>query len=80
MITDAVVTTILGAVNALLALIPSVSFDWASASGMGTLIQTANVFFPVSEAFALIRTVVSWGSGLVMAWVIYRLIDWLPFT
>jgi hypothetical protein len=47
---------------------------------MGTLIQTANVFFPVSEAFALIRTVVSWGSGLVMAWVIYRLIDWLPFT
>lgn len=49
-------------------------------SGFGTMLQTANMFLPISELFAFVRVIIGLAAGLAMVWAIYKVIDWLPIT
>lgn len=79
MVTDAILNAVYAAVNALLALIPSVNFEW-TATGFGTLLTTANQFFPLSEIFAVFRSLLTAAVALAGVWAFMKVVDWLPFT
>jgi hypothetical protein len=78
-ITDAILNGVRTLLVGMLSLLPDVSIPWQTPQ-LGVLLNTANMFMPVSELFEILRILLSAASLIVSGWLVYKLIDWLPFT
>lgn len=76
MVTDALLNIAYSVLNGFLDLVPSVGIEWGSGD-FGTLMTVANMVFPISEIFGVLRVMVAAATAAFGLWVMLKVIDWV---
>jgi len=81
-ITDAILGLIHGVLEGLVSLLPTYTLpSWGTQMGaVPTAVGFANSFLPLSEMFEVIAWVVAAAGVWLTAYIIMKVIDWLPIT